>query len=200
MTPDRQLSGIDTSAMDWLWFLGDKVIDLAIGVIATFLGVMLVYLATKPKVLFDENLSYSLNPDGRTRRYRIRMNPAKRWPRIHMRVSVALVVPGKHRSVDVPIPLSGDEWLNARRSKRPGLYWATPRLRLAEIEWRRYLPHGTATPRARKDLPAMMRELNAKLQVTVQAESTIFAVRRVSKHWYLADQIAPAPDGRLPGK
>lgn len=171
-----------------IWLL-DKTADMAIGVFATFLGVLVLYRVARVPVKFDDRIQVS-SRNGRLEHH-LRFAPWRRWVRSEIKVTARLRVAVRGRASWIPIPLSTTVYSDARRraASSPRQLWCTPRLLVEEIDWKRHMPRQMRTPRDRKDLESILRSLNARLVVTVETESHIFGVKHVSVHRYWAEDL-----------
>lgn len=169
----------------WLLEVGS---DLIIGVVATLIGILVVYAVARPRIEFSDNVYASRNPNG-TFRYGIRVRPRNRLLILsELRITAHLLMGPEGRRTSVPVPLSRDTWRDLRRARNRNAWPASPQLFLKEIEWKRYLTRNKPPQRARR-LESILHEKNADLVITVVAVSTIFAVTSVTTHHYTQGSV-----------
>lgn len=166
----------------------DKLADLGIGVVATLLGILVVYIIARPNIEFADHVFASENPSG-SMRYGIHVRPRNRYLRLtEMRVSAHLLMGPEGRQTSVPVPLSRDTWLDVKRSKDATRWAAAPQLFLGEVQWKRHLTRNVPPLRPHR-LESVMSEKNARLIVVVVSVSAVFGVTTVSQHTYSVDSV-----------
>lgn len=160
--------------------------DVAVGLVTTVVGILVVYALARPRVRLGKRVSYSVGADG-SRRFRLFLSAAGWLPALNVKVVARLILRGT-RSVSIPVPLSNDEYLLLRpRSNR------VPRLLLSEIAWERYASSRVTLPSHPLDLEETLRELDAYLHVDLVASSGIFNVTSVRQCSYRVEDIAESP-------
>lgn len=169
------------------WVLIDKTVDIGLGIVATFLGVVLVYLTTRPRIGIEDVVRERRLPSRRPSvRYNIRARNRGLTRIMEMRASAILVFVGESRSITIPVPLSRDLWTNVKRSTK---FRATPRLVIDEVAWDRYVDKPTARSLRRMSLPETMRALDASIYFRITAVSSVFGVANVTTRRFTADDI-----------
>jgi len=172
-------------------YLADKAIDVGIGVLATLVGIVLIYVVARPRVIFGDAIRVSRRRDGRDR-FRVLINVAGRRLRVvELRITARILVSNGIRQTSIPVPLSRDLYLDVRRPKRGGWHVAT-RLILDDVDWRRFLPPELPRPARPRDLTAVLEQLDATLAVTVIATSAMFGVVSVQQRYYSPGELLPA--------
>jgi hypothetical protein len=170
-------------------FMWDKLIDVALGLITTFLGIFLVYVTARPRVEFNPLLRVSRRRSGEDR-YRIGIRVKNRFlPVTHLEVRAHFLVKFDKRETMIPIPLSRSEWFDLRQPAGVLDWNAVPRLVLDEVDWARHLPPERRRPSSRKKVEDIMQELDATLSVTVLATSAVFGVSKVFNTSYVEADI-----------
>ena len=187
--------------MDWAW-IADKLLDVGIGLLSTFLGILLVYLLAKPRIEFDEIINrtraYSALKSPRRSvlfrsktpknvRYGVRLRNKGRIRIQTMSVEAWLNIPNSIRHTSIPVPLSRTVWTNFAQTK--GLWRASPKFLLRHIDWSRNLPEHLSPPRRDASLEEIMRLYNATLFVRATATSTLFAVTVIRSRKYRVPDI-----------
>ena len=171
----------------------DKLIDVALGLVTTFAGIFLVYATARPRVEFDSKLRVSRRRSGQDR-YRAGIRVKNRLlPVTHLEVRAHFRVRFEQRETMIPVPLSRSEWFDLRQPPGVRDWNAVPRLVLDEIDWDRHLPPERSRAVSRVKVEDIMRELDAKLFVTVLATSAVFGVSKVFRTSYVAADIADSP-------
>lgn len=174
---------VDTGA----WVLLDKTVDVALGIVATFLGVVLVYLTTRPRIGIENVVREKRLTSRRPRvRYNIRARNTGLTRIMEMRASAILVFAGENRFISIPVPLSRDLWTNVKRTTS---FRATPRLVIDEVAWDRYVNKPTAKRLRRMSLPEIMRVLDARIYFRITAVSSVFGVANVTTRRFTADDV-----------
>lgn len=174
---------MDTGA----WVLLDKTVDVGLGIVATFLGVVLVYLAARPRIGIEDVVrERRVTPRRHRLRYNIRARNKGPTRIMEARASAILVFAGESRSISIPVPLSRDLWTNVKRSTK---FRAAPRLVIEEVAWDRYVDKPTARRLRRMSMPEMMRALDASIYFRITAVSSVFGVANVTTRRFTADDI-----------
>lgn len=164
----------------------DYTVQIALGLLTTVVGILLLYWLAKPSVRLGKRVSYSIEPDG-SRRFRLFLDSAKRLPAINVRVYARLVIRGK-RTTSVRVPLTNDEYPLLRSGTN-----RVPRLLLQEIDWHRYISGTVKKPGDPLDLESVMNELGADLVVDLVASSGIFNVTAIRQARYTVGEIQESP-------
>lgn len=160
--------------------------DIGVGLVTTFLGIFVVYVFARPRILFSERVIVSRRQSGKDR-YRIRFKTLNRFlPVVHLQVKAWVSIPTPGRATSVPVPLSREEWFEVRSPRSVKKWTAVPRLLLDEIAWRRHLPPEISTPGTGQSIEDYLRDRDARIIVTVLATSAVFSVscaHRQSYRW-----------------
>lgn len=172
--------------------VADKVVDVGVGVGTTFLGILLVYVLTRPNVMFGDCIQVSRRRDGRDRFRVLVNNGSYLFPIVELRVMARLVVYVGVRGTAIPVPLSRDSYFDVRRSRASSAWFVEARLRMSDVDWNRYLPPDYRRPSRPRDLAVVLDELEARLVVTTVAVSSIFGTTRVQSRSYFARDMKPA--------
>lgn len=179
--------------------LADKALDVVVGLVSTLVAIGVTYLLARPRVEIRDHVRRGIRADGSTR-YGLGVRNRGPLHLTHMHVVAIISIRGQGRWTSVPLPLSRAEWWGVAPRPRVGpRTWshprgeprgwdAVPRLLLHEVDWSRHLPPGITAPGVETSLPDLLRELDAKLTVTVVTTTTVFGVARITRRSFSGDE------------
>lgn len=161
------------------------VVDLALSLVGTVLGILVVYATFTPVVRFESRVRGVKTPEGATQ-YNIVYWRGRFLALQDVRVRAWLSVPappgGTHRNlVDVPVDDDAIPRISGRGKQLPLLL-------LERVDWA--LLAQSRRPSAPHDLRQTMSELNAELYVYVAATATIGGVSRSFYKVYRPNEIS----------
>lgn len=166
------------------------VVDLIVNILATIIGIFVVYLAFMPRVRSEPTvLSFHSRRTGFPGYNCVYEN---RGPlrMLNVEVTVWIRVPkNSTRSYTHYVPVPVDDAF--RPVLRRGGVSSKPLLELGAIDWNNYPVE--ARPSSPRDLADLLRELDATLHLHVSATASIAQISRVHERAYSADDVAPLP-------
>lgn len=163
----------------------DVVVNLALSLVGTVLGILVVYATFTPMVRFESRVRSVKTPEGGTQ-YNIVYWRGRFLALQDVRVRAWLSVPalpgGTHRNlIDVPVDDDTIPRISGRGKQLPLLL-------LQRVDWT--LLAQSRRPSEPHDLRQTMSELNADLHVYVAATAAIGGVSRSFYKVYRPDEIA----------
>lgn len=179
-------------------YLLDKILDVGLGIVTTFLGIVVIYGIARPSI--ELGAAVGASRQGRATRYRVTVRSRGTLPLASMRIIAGINVKYEKRTTTVPVPLSRSEWTGLRRRKKG--WHAVPRLLLSEVQWKRHLPPSVRVPRRlRSSLPELLEFLDGELVITVISTSEAFGVTTTKRRRYSRGDVRPSSshaEGRSP--
>jgi len=168
-------------------------VDLVVGLAATVLGVLLVYVLARPRFTFAPAVTWVSGRSG-ARLYRVQLRSRSLLPIVETTVSVSVRIPMANSSVSVTVPIRQPDLHFWKQRRRHGTYardeWFAPRLRLEQVQWAESLPTGMRVPATTTPLDEILGAWDAELVVSVHATSEVFQVSTVARYVYRANAFA----------
>ena len=175
--------------------------DIAIGLLTTIAGLIIVFYAFSPRLKFGRRIRLTMQ--GEDKKYRAPYRNNSVWDLYEVDATVLIRYPspaedGVFRLLRVPVD---DELVpllqrRRRRSKKTGRHpFQLPVLQLTMVDWPEDFPSAAGMDLACPDLEEVLRAAHARLWVIVGATSQFGQIRRVFRRSYGPDDIKADDEG-----